>query len=226
MPVAPARHGAAMGFGFARLAGTLVLLLLLAPPGFAQKRGGEAVQRVQLVNRTLSTVREVYLTPAARDDWGEDRLGATVLEPGEEGEIEMEGGCAADLRIVYPGGAAEERRGLDICAHPRIVLRPGWVLAENLDEDSEPPAMQAAGGVLRLRNLGPLPIVELYADPPGAPRGEDRLGADILPIGAEMEIEPGDANECEVDLTAVFRDGREVARRGVDLCGEEEIELR
>jgi hypothetical protein len=215
-----------MGPRFARLVGALALLLLLAPPGFAQKRGGEAVQRVQLVNRTLATVREVYLAPTTADEWGEDRLGAAVLEPGEEAEIKLSGGCAADLRIVYPGGAAEERRGLDICARPRIVLRPGWVLAENLDEDSVPPAMPPAGGVLRLRNLGPLPIVELYAAPPGAPRGEDRLGADILPIGGEMEIEPDDANECEVDLIAVFRDGREVTRRGVDLCGGEEIELR
>jgi hypothetical protein len=201
-------------------------LVLLAPPAFAQKGGGEAVQRVQLVNRTLATVREVFLAPANAPAWGEDRLGATVLEPGEEAEIELAGGCEANLRIVYPGGAAEERRGLDICAHPRIVLRPGWVLAETLDDDTAAPIMPAGGGVLRLRNAGPLPIVEIYADPPGAPRGEDRLGADILPIGAELEIEPDDANECEVDLVAVFRDGREVTRRGVDLCGEEEIELR
>lgn len=222
---APPRHGAYMVSGFARLVSAVALLLLLAPPAVAQKRGVEVVQRVQLVNRTLATVREVYLSPPAAD-WGEDRLGAAVLEPGEEAEIEMAGGCEANLRVVYPGGAAEERRDLDICAHPRIVLRPGWVMADTLDEDTVPPVMPTGGGVLRLRNLGPLPIVELYAAPPGAPRGEDRLGADILPIGAEMEIEPDDANECEVDLVAVFRDGREVTRRGVDLCGEEEIELR
>jgi len=214
-----------MASGFARLAVALGIVLLLPPPAFGQKRGGEVVQRVQLVNRTLATVREVYLArPAA--GWGEDRLGAAVLEPGEEAEIELAGGCEADLRIVYPGGAAEERRGIDLCAHPRIVLRPGWVLAETLDEDPAAPIMPGGGGVLRLRNLGPLPIVEIYAHPPGAPRGEDRLGADILPIGAEIEIEPDDASECEVDLVAVFRDGREVTRRGVDLCGEEEIELR
>lgn len=215
-----------MGTGFARLLVALALLLPAAAPSLAQKRGGEAVQRVQLVNRTLATVREVYLSPARDAGWGEDRLGASVLEPGEEAEIALAGGCEADLRIVYPGGAAEERRGLDLCAHPRIVLRPGWVLAETLDEEGAAPAMPAAGGVLRLRNRGPLPIVEVYAAPAGAPRGEDRLGADILPIGGEMEIEPEDANECEVELTVVFRDGREVTRQGVDLCGDEELELR
>lgn len=209
---------------FAR-AGLAALVLL--PPPAALPRAETAARSLQLANRHLAPVREVHLVPAGGSEWGPGRLGAQALDMGEEAVVGMKGGCAADLRIVFEGGAAEERRGLDLCATPRVVLRPGWVLAERLDEDGAATVtLPEPAGVLRLRNGGTLPIVEIYADPPGAPRGEDRLGADILPIGAEIEIGPEDAQACAVDLTVVFRDGREVTRRGVDLCGEEEIELR
>ena len=61
---------------------------------------------------------------------------------------------------------------------------------------------------------------------PGGPRGEDRLGTQILPIGDILELPPPDANACAADVVAVFRDGREVTRTGIDLCAGEEIEVR
>lgn len=186
------------------------------------------MRRIVLANRHLATVRQVYLSPSSDSDWGPDRLSAAMLAVDEDTTVEMEGACLADLRIVFAEGAAEERRALDICATTRIVLRPGWVVAERLDEE-EPvlpePAAQAPGA-LRLRNGGGLPIIAVHAGPPGGPRGEDRLGDDILPIGMTLEIEPADAESCAADLVAVFRDGREVLRRGVDLCAGEEIEIR
>ncbi len=102
------------------------------------------------------------------------------------------------------------------CLALAVLLLPMPVAAQPLD---------LPVGLLRLRNVGPLPIVEIYAAPPGRPRGEDRLGADILPIGAEIEIE-ADGPECRLDVVAVFRDGREAVRRGADACAEEEIEFR
>jgi hypothetical protein len=184
---------------------------------------------VILANRHLSTVQEVYLSPSNETNWGPDRLGTDILQAGDDATVAMEGGCEADLRIVFPSGAAEERRAVNICETTRIVLRPGWVLAERLDEEGpvEPPAPPAASpNALRLRNAGRLPIVELYAFRPGEPRGEDRLGADILPIGEAVDIEPPDPDACLSDLVVVFRDGREVARSGVDLCAGEEMEVR
>ena len=35
-----------------------------------------------------------------------------------------------------------------------------------------------------------------------------------------------DPDACAADLVAVFRNGREVTRPGVDLCAGEEIEVR
>jgi hypothetical protein len=135
----------------------------------------------------------------------------------------MEGGCEADLRIVFPNGGAEERRAVNVCETDRILLRPGWTVTDVSGEGDMP---GATASVLRVRNVGPLPIVELYTGRPGGPRGEDRLGADILPIGSVLEVDPVDPDACAADLIAVFRDGREVARPNVDLCSGEEITLR
>ena len=184
---------------------------------------------IVLANRHLATVQEVYLSSSSHSDWGPDRLGTVTLAAGDDATVEMEGGCAADLRIVFPNGSAEERREVDICETTRIVLRPGWTVAERLDEEgpvAAPEPAASASNALRLRNAGPLPVVEVYTGAPGGPRGEDRLGADTLPVGEVLEIEPADPDACAADVVAIFRDGREVVRPGVDLCSGEEIEIR
>jgi hypothetical protein len=207
------------------------LLALLAGGAAAQQPAAET-RSVVIANRHLATVLQVFLSSSTDPDWGPDRLGVDVLEPGEDRTVSMQGGCEADLRIVFANAGAEERRAVDICATQRIVLRPGWTVANELDEEGpvEPMAEPTGPNALRLRNAGPLPIVEVYTlppgAPPGAPRGEDRLGADTLPIGAEIDIEPADPGACAADLLVVFRDGREVVRAGVDLCAGEEIEIR
>jgi hypothetical protein len=183
---------------------------------------------ILLANRHLATVQEVYLSPSNEANWGPDRLGTDILAAGDDATVSTEGGCEADIRIVFPSGSAEERRAVNICENTRIVLRPGWVLAERLDEEGpvEPMPAAASPGALRLLNAGRLPIVELYAFRRGEPRGEDRLGADILPVGEAVDIEPPDPDACQAELVVVFRDGREVVRSGVDLCAGEEMEVR
>ncbi len=204
---------------------------ICANPALAFDRGGiprQPQRSVILANRHLATVGEIYVSPSSENDWGPDRLGSATLPPGRDATAEFEGACEVDIRVVFPNGGAEERREVDVCENPRVVLRPGWVLAEAIGEEGAvaPGETERATGGLRLRNLGPLPMVEVYAAPPGTPRGEDRLGADILPIGETLEIGPPDANACTADLVVVFRDGREETRPGVDLCSGEEIEIR
>jgi hypothetical protein len=204
---------------------------LCATRGVAFDRSAVArppTRRIVVANRHLATVQQVYLSASSDPDWGPGRLGNATLAVDEDTTVEMEGGCEADLRVVFANGAAEERRAVDICEATRVVLRPGWVVAERLDEEDSVPApvVVAPAATLRLRNAGPLPIVEIYTGPPGGARGEDRLGEDTLPVGATIEVEPVDPDACAADLIVVFRDGREVAERGVDLCAGEEIEVR
>ena len=183
---------------------------------------------VALVNRHLALVQEVYVSLNTDSDWGPDRLGAATLPQGQEKTVQVEGGCEVDIRVVFPNGGAEERREVNICETPRIVLAPGWVV-ERVEEQAPPPdapAEPAASGTLRLRNAGSLPIIEVYAAPPGAPRGADRLGADVLPAGETLDVSALEGGACIADLTVLFRDGREVTQPGLDFCQGEEIEVR
>lgn len=179
-----------------------------------------------LVNRHGAPVQEVYASATDDTDWGEDRLSPAPLERGARAELVMRSACEIDLRIVFGNGGAEERRGVNICENALIVLRPGWVLAERLDQgagalEQGPPRE----GSVRFRNNGPAPLVELYADPVGAPRGPDRLGSTVLGRGETLDFVPPEGVGCTGHLRAVFRDGREVDRPRFDLCSGTEVAL-
>ena len=66
-------------------------------------------------------------------------------------------------------------------------------------------------------------VAELYADAPGAPRGPDRLGRTVLGVGETVDFAPPEGIPCRADLTAVFRDGREVTLPAIDLCAGVEV---
>ncbi|MDB5372513.1 MAG: hypothetical protein JWP04_1155 [Belnapia sp.] len=192
-------------------------------------------RRVTLVNGFDRTVQQVFLSPAEDRNWGEDGLGDAVLAPGGRHVVSLEGGCRADLRIVFETSAAEERRDIDICATTIIALRPGWTLDERLAPLAEGPAEAAAApqpGSIRLRNAAGLPVVELYADPAGAAsRGPDRLGRTVLGAGESIDFAPPDdlpagPTRCLADLVAVFRDGRELRLPAADLCAGQEMVLQ
>jgi hypothetical protein len=199
------------------------------------------LRRITLVNRHRRTIQQAYISPKESQDWGEDLLGTGVLRVDDSVEIETESGCRADLRIVFDSTAAEERRDIDICAVRSITLRPGWTVEDTLEDAAgagTPPAAALPGppraGRLRLRNAAPLPVIELYADPPGAAtRGPDRLGTAVLAAGHSFDLTPPEesaaataAERCRADITAVFRDGREVTLPGRDLCASEELVLQ
>ncbi|TCH96203.1 hypothetical protein EJV46_21730 [Roseococcus sp. SYP-B2431] len=93
--------------------------------------GGQPVtfstaRRVTLVQNHARPVREAYLSDIADSDWGANLL-AAPLPNGQRREIGTDGGCRADLRIVFDNGNAEEARNIDICARTEIELKPGWV---------------------------------------------------------------------------------------------------
>lgn len=179
-----------------------------------------------LVNRHAAAVEEVYATSVDDTDWGDDKLGGTALERGARQEITLRGGCQMDLRVVFGTGGAEERRGIDICATSMVVLRPGWVLTDKLDSNPGPDQLgPPREGSVRLRNTGATPIVELYVQAAGAPRGPDRLGATVLGRGETLDFQPPDSVGCTATLTAIFRDGREAVRPALNLCAGNEVAL-
>jgi hypothetical protein len=185
-------------------------------------------RRVTLVNRHGATVQEVYLSGTSEEDWGPDRLGEEVLPRGGRREVMARlRECEADLRIVFEERrAAEERAGINLCETAVVVLRPGWTLADRLDEGEEPADPGPRPGSVRLRNGAEVPVAELYADAPGAARGPDRLGRTVLGVNETLDFAPPEGTPCLVDLVAVFRDGREMVLAGTDICAGVELVLR
>jgi hypothetical protein len=184
-------------------------------------------RRITLVNRHGAAVQEVYLSGSAEEDWGPDRLGEEVLPQGGRAEVAARlRDCEADLRVVFEERrAAEERASINLCENPVIVLRPGWTLAERIDEDDAQDSGPRPGSV-RLRNSAAVPVAELYAYPAGQDRGPDRLGRTVLGVGETLDFAPPEEAGCQADLMAVFRDGREVVLTGLDLCAGVELVLQ
>ncbi len=176
-----------------------------------------------LVNRHGARIDEIYVSSASDGDWGPERLpGGLARNDRQTLSVPVE--CVADLRVVFPSGGAEERREVNICQTPVIAIRPGWTIAQRLDEGEDEEDGPRPGSV-RLRNTSRLPVVELYIDAPGAPRGEDRLGATVLGANETLDVAPPDGGACPARLTAVFRDGREATRDPIDLCAGIEVPL-
>jgi hypothetical protein len=179
-----------------------------------------------LVNRHGATLAEFYVSGTQEEEWGPDRLRGELLR-GARTEVAIAADCEVDLRAVFPNGSAEERRAVDICETTLVVLRPGWTIAERVDEgagSAEAESPVRAGGV-RLRNRGTTPVVELYAAAPGAPQGADRLGATVLGVGEALDFAPIRGEPCVMDVTAIFRDGRSWQSAALDLCAGVEVTL-
>lgn len=85
---------------------------------------------VTVSNGSRLPIQQLFLSPPDAVQWGDDRLTPSALSTGEERAVTFRGDCNADVRVVFSNRAAEERRGLNLCAHPRLVIAPGWTTAD------------------------------------------------------------------------------------------------
>ena len=92
---------------------------LLAAPAFAQSNNPD----FQLQNRGRVTINEVYVSSSATNNWGRDRLGTNVLEPGRNANIVLPAGqCVNDIRVVYANGQSAEKRQINTCNLTEVVF--------------------------------------------------------------------------------------------------------
>ena len=86
-------------------------------------KGGDPSFR--FMNSTGMVVRELYVSLSSDGNWGPDRLGQGVLQPGQSVWVGLPGGraCQSDLRVVYADGRAEERRRMETCSISEVNWR-------------------------------------------------------------------------------------------------------
>ncbi len=76
-----------------------------------------------LVNRGRAAIREIYVSSARDNDWGQDRLGQNTLPIGQHLPVQLpQGDCVNDIRIVWMDGRPEERRAVDTCQLVNVVF--------------------------------------------------------------------------------------------------------
>lgn len=162
------------------------------------------LREVTIANRTRRVLRELYATTEA--GWGADRLGATVLNPGQSFLLRIRNpACRVRLRAVFADNRAEERADVEICGGETIAFAPARRVT----------LVHAHGRAVR----------EVYLSPvQDSDWGDNQLGERPMASGERREI-PTDG-PCEADLRIVFDNGNAEEARNINICTRAEITLR
>lgn len=172
-------------------------------------------------NRTSEVVQEVYASPSTQPNWGQDRLGAEVIQPGADHVVRLpaDGNCVYDLRFVYQGGRAEERRGLNTCDVTDVVLGAAGTQAA-------PSAPERRNPSFNLVNHSGRVIEQFYASPSSQTEwGPDRLGNDVVLPGSRFAVSLP-LGGCHYDVRVVWRGGDAQERRNLNTCEVVDYEVR
>jgi hypothetical protein len=166
----------------------------------------------RVVNRTSDVVQELYASPATQQNWGQDRLGSDIIQPGASYIVRLpaDGNCVYDIRFVYQHGRSEEKRNLNTCNLTDVVLSPGA-------SQAAPPAGQRNPSFNLLNQSGRV-IEQFYASPSSQQGwGPDRLGNDVVQPGGRFPVSLP-AGDCQYDLRVVWRGGDAQERRNLNTC--------
>ena len=105
----------------------LLFIFGIGAPGFALAQAPAADPGFTLVNQTGATIREIYLSPTRRHDWGHDRLGKKVLPDGASRFFKVtvsRSSCARDIRVTFVDGTPSAVwPDVDLCAITKLTLR-------------------------------------------------------------------------------------------------------
>ena len=179
------------------------------------------VRTLPIQNAAVRRIDQVYISPPDADGWDENRLEGQIAS-GASGSVTFRGECIADIRIVYETRAAEERRAVDLCKLSRLVVTPGWTLADDPSAEPEPPR----GEQTVLVNRSGRAITQLFVFPDGGPNGEDRLGSTTLENEQRKQIELGRGQPCSFTIKAIFGTGTpDLERTGVNLCRTGQVDV-
>lgn len=163
------------------------------------------LREVNVTNRTGRVLRELYAV-AGTGEWGADRLGAAVLNPGQSFLLRIrQPACHVRMRAVFADNRAEERPAVDICGGQPIAFEPAQRV--------------------RLTHAHGRTVREVYLSAvTESDWGPNLLGDRPLATGEQRELALDTA--CEADLRVVFDNGNAEEARNINICTRAEITLR
>jgi len=210
------------GRGFLAVAAAVVWMAFAGSlPAIAQDASFE------LENAGGVAIREVYVSPSSSGQWGRDVLGASVIQPGTSQRIRpFAQECVFDVKVVWAGGASEERRRQNLCQIARMSFRggsaggvAGGVVGGSAAGGESSPVASRGDPTFDLVNAGSVSIFEVYVSPSSINDwGRDVLGSSVITGGGRHRIRPAAAGECVFDIKVVYRGGGAEERRRQNLC--------
>ncbi len=204
-----------------RLSGPILAASLLTSllAGHAALAEGAQNPSFNLLNRSSSAIRELYVTPAGDERWGRNRLTRPV-PAGASFPVRrrIDGNCIFDIRVVYADGRKQDRRGVDSCKTEDVAI--GTTVETSVAGASKAGASGKANDdpSFRLVNHGGQSIAELYATPSGLGHwGENRLATPLAP-GAEQSVHVDRQSSCLFDVKVVLADHKAREKHNTNLC--------
>ena len=203
--------------------GILALIALCALLGSGRSHA-QPNASFNLANRTDVVIQEVYATSSGQTTWGRNRLDGNTIPPGESRPIRLlaNGTCIYDIRVVFPGGRADQRRAVNTCTIDTVTFGTNPAGAPRATASpSAPPSALTPGGnpSFNLINRGERAVSGVYAAPADqAEWGANRLGEAILEPGSRLAVRLLADGNCDYKLRIVFKDGQSLSRRRVNLC--------
>jgi hypothetical protein len=82
-------------------------------------------KEVQIINRSGESIYAFYASHVYDDDWGDDRLGLTVLGSNRRITFDMDdgqAGCMYDFKTIMANGQEVIRRNVDVCSVSRYTI--------------------------------------------------------------------------------------------------------
>lgn len=169
-------------------------------------------------NHARQAINELYISPSASENWGEDRLGEQMLAPTRTLHLKLGRGkeCDFDLQAVYEDASREELHGVNVCKLHAVAFDGAAAVPA--------PAVSATHEVT-LANRAPRPIQQVFISPSDAGDwGDDRLGNGSVSVGDTATVRY--RGDCLADLRVVFDNRGAEERRGVDLCAARRIAIQ
>lgn len=85
--------------------------------------GTALAKRILVINGTSFDIHAIALSASESNNWGDDLLGDSVLEPGSTIEINLSGDTDGwDMAVVDPDGQQLEFKNLDFTNYSKVTL--------------------------------------------------------------------------------------------------------
>jgi hypothetical protein len=189
----------------------LLALAAAAPEPSRPPRDATANLELLVVNHSHRAIIQLYISPSASDQWGDDRLSDATLGVGKSVRVRLRRppDCQVDAQVIYDDESSEEVHGLDACGSHQIAFDGSNAVS--------PSTLFSRAHQVMLVNRSGRPIQQVYVSPSDADQwGDDRLGEGSISVGASRSI--GYRGPCTADLRVVFDNGAAEERRTLDLC--------